>query len=150
MKDTGDSEAVPCRDIDPAKLFEQGVAPEAYHNLREVTEELITDCSSFKIILIEEQCSRCSAKFSGLHIRGDVSRVMQDLKWSVNEVYEACFEESRSVQYVDIGQQMVALEPDEVLELFKSLQLAASLAREDAGDESGKRSKQEIWAQIVD
>jgi hypothetical protein len=48
-----------------------------------------------------------------------------------------------------MGQQMAELEPDEILELFKSIQLAALLAREDAGNESSKRSKQEIWAQIL-
>jgi hypothetical protein len=50
MTDANVSKPVPCRDIDPADLFEQGLAPGAYHDLQEVAQELILDRSSCKIV----------------------------------------------------------------------------------------------------
>lgn len=149
MKDTRNSDQVPCRDIDPAELFEQGVAPEAYHNLQEVTQDVISDRSCCKIAVIEEQCSRCSAKIFGLRILGDVPDLIQTLKEMIYDVYEAFYEDPRSVQHVDLGEHMVELGQDALIELFKSLQLAAGLGREDAEDGTDKRSKQEILAQIL-
>ena len=145
MKDTRDSEPVPCRDIDPAELFEQGLAPEAYHDLQEV----ISDRSCCKIAVIEEECSRCSARISGLQILGDAPELMQNLKEMINDVYEAFYEDPRSVQYVDMDQHMAELGQEALTELFKSLQLAAGRGCKDAEDRTGKRSKQEIWAQIL-
>ncbi|MFC6720233.1 hypothetical protein [Halobacteriaceae bacterium SHR40] len=149
MKDTRDSEPVPCRDIDPAELFEQGLAPEAYHDLQEVTREVISDRSCCKIAVIEEECSRCSARISGLQILGGAPELMQNLKEMINDVYEAFYDDPRSVQHVDMDQHMAELGQEALTELFKSLQLAAGRGCKDAKDGTGKRAKQEVWAQIL-
>lgn len=149
MTDTCNSDQVPCRDIDPAELFKQGVAAEAYHNLQEETQEVISDRSCCKIAVIEEQCSRCSAKIVGLKILGDVPELMQTLKEMIYDVYEAFYEDPRPVQHVDMGLHMAELGKDALIELFKSLQLAAGLGSEDAENETGNRSKQETLAQIL-
>jgi hypothetical protein len=149
MTDATDSEPVSCRDIDPAVLFEQGLAPEAYHDLREVTQEVISERSCCKIAVIEEECSRCSARISGLRILGDGPKLLRDIKEMINDVYEALYDEPRSVQYVNMGQLIVEFEQDAVLEVFKSLQLAAALGSRDAEDGNSKRSKQEICARIL-
>jgi hypothetical protein len=44
---------------------------------------------------------------------------------------------------------MAELGQEALVELFKSLQLAAGLGGQDAEDGTGKRSKQEVWAQIL-
>lgn len=149
MTDANDSEAVSCRDIDPVDLFEQGVAPGAYHDLQEVAQELTSDRSSCKIVFIEEKCSRCSAKISGLRFRGDGPELVHNLKWVISDVYEAFYEDPRPVQFVAMTPPMVELGQDAVMELSRSLQLAAVLGSEDAGDGTSKRSKQEIRARIL-
>lgn len=149
MKDTRDPEAVPCRDIDPAELFKQGLAPEVYHDLREVTQEMISDHPCCKIVFIEEQCSRCSTKIPGIKILGDVPESMQNFKWMIYDVYEAFYEDPRSVQHVSMGQHTVELGQEAVIGLFKSLKLAAGLARKDTEGGAGKRSKKETWARIL-
>jgi len=103
MKDTGDSEPVPCRDIDPADLFKEGLSPRTYHNFQEQTQEVISDHSSCKIVFIAEKCSRCSARVTGIKIRGDVPELVHDLEWVITDVYEALYDDSRSVQYVDMA-----------------------------------------------
>lgn len=149
MTDTHDSDAVPCRDIDPAELFEQGLSPEVYHDLREVTQEVISDRSGGKIVFIEEQCSRCSTRIPGIGIFGNVPESMQTIKSIIYEVYEAFYQNPRDAQYVSMGQQMVELGHEAVTELFKSLLLAAGLGHKDAENATGKRSKPEVWAQIL-
>jgi hypothetical protein len=44
-----------------------------------------------------------SASISGLQILGDVPELMQDLKETINDVYEAFYEDPRSVHHVAIG-----------------------------------------------
>jgi len=149
MTDANDSKAVPCRDIDPVDLFEKGVSPRAYHNLEEQTQEVISDRSSCKVVFVAEKCSRCSARVSGIKIRGDVPELVHDLEWVITDVYEALYDDSRSIQFVDMAQDLFELGPDAVIELYGSLQLAVRLAYKDAEDGTSKRSKQEVRVRIL-
>ncbi|ELY39890.1 hypothetical protein C496_14471 [Natronorubrum tibetense GA33] len=149
MTNTHDSESVQCRDIDHEKLFEQGIAPEAYHDFQEVAQGLISVQTCCEIGYIEERCSRCSARFSGLQILGDVPKSMQDLKWITDDVYDTFYEDPRPVHHVAMGPDVLELGQEAVMELFKLLQLTAGLAREDKEDGTGKRSKQDLWARVL-
>jgi hypothetical protein len=149
MTDANDSEAVPCRDIDPADLFEEGLSPEGYHDLQEVTQEVISDRCTCKIVFTAEKCSRCSARITGIRIRGDVPELVYDLEWVINDLYGALYDNPRSVQYVDLAQELFELGPEAVIELNEALLLAAGIAKKDAEDGTAKRSKHEICVRVL-
>lgn len=148
MTDTRDSEPAPCSDIDPADLIDQGLDPEMFHDLQEVTREVISDRSCCKVAVVEEECSRCSNRIFGIRLLGDGPELMQHIKWMVYDTYEAIYEDPRSVQHVDMGQHIVELGQEAVVELCKSLLLAAGFAHNDAEKGADKRSKQDIWTQV--
>lgn len=149
MTNTRDSEPASCRDIDPADLLDQGLDPEMYHDLREVTQEVISDRSCCKIAVVEEECSRCSNRIFGIRLLGDVQELMQHIKWMVYDTYEAFYEDPRSIQHVDMGLHMIELGQEALVELLTALLLAAGFARNDVENGTDKRPKQEIWTQVL-
>lgn len=149
MKDTGGSEPVPCRDIDPADLFEEGLSPEVYHDLQEITQEVISDRCICKIVLTAEKCSRCSVRITGISIRGDVPELVYNLEWVINVLCGALYNNPRPVQYVDIAQELLELGLEAVIELNEALLLAAGIAKRDAEDGTAKRSKHEICVRVL-
>lgn len=141
--------AVPCKDIEPAELLEQNLAPEVYHDLTEVHRDVVTDLSFCEVEFIEEECSRCSTRIPGLLISGDPPGSVQKLKLMLYNVYEPFYANPQSVEYVDMDTQFAESKPDVTIDIFKLVMLAAALGSNDAENETGKRSKQALWTRIL-
>ncbi|WP_340099088.1 hypothetical protein [Salinibaculum salinum] len=141
--------AGPCKDIETADLFEQNLAPEVYHDLTEVRRDVVTDLSFCEIEFIEEECSRCGTRIPGLMINGDPPKSLQEFKIMLHNVYEPFYGNPRSVEYVDMDTRLAESSPEATIEIFKSVMFAAALGSEDAENETGKRSKQALWTQIL-
>lgn len=140
--------AVPCKDIETAKLLEQDIFPEVYHDLTEVHRDVVTDLSFCEVEFIEEECSRCATRIPGLMISGDQPGSLQELKLMLHAVYEPFYANPRSVEYVDMDTRFAESNPEATIEIFKSVMLAAVLGSEDAENETGKRSQQALWTRI--
>lgn len=141
--------AVPCKDIEAEKLLEQNLSPEVYHDLTEVNRDVVTDLPSCEIEFIEEECSRCAIRIPGLLISGDPPGSFQELKLILYAVYESFYANPRSVEYVGPDLRFAESGPEAIIQIFKSVMFAAALGSEDAENETGKRSKQEIWTKIL-
>jgi len=149
MIEKNNNGAVPCKDIEPAELLEQNLSPEMYHDLTEVTRDVVTELSFCEIEFIEEECSRCATRIPGLLIAGDPPGSLQELKLILYDVYEPFYANPRSVEYVGPDLQFAESDPEAIIQIFNSVMFAALLGSEDAENGACKRSKQEVWTKIL-
>ena len=149
MKRNNPSDSPWCsgKDAD-GKVPEADLSPDA-HDLREANHQKIFELTKLSVYFLTSECKHCSREYYGHDVVGTKIETESDLRIATYELYEAFYDEPRSISFPVFQSIVASDDPSTNFTLAEFLSAAVDLGYEDATSGREKRSQNEVFERVL-